>query len=555
MTSTLRVTGLSGFDTESMIEKLMEAERVKVDKVKQERQLLLWRQELYNDLNKDFANFIINTRKAFGLTTSTSTGMLLPNSYKNLSWVKKAVSSNPSIATVSAAAGVYDGNYKVSVSQLAEGVTLSSASEIANLDDEGKIINGKGERIKELQFTIYDGQVDEENQPIAFTITVSEQEEGKGITMQDVVNAINSSGANIRASYDKANKRFFLQTKGTGEKAQIKIEVDTENDNYRYFINHLNLTDGQKNEKGEPITYLAKRLAEGFQGKDAIIDFNGAQGIKSSSNTITINGITMNLTGTGDFTITVNTDVDGIYEKIKDFVDEYNKLVDKTNELLTQKRYYDYHPLTDEQKKEMKEKEIELWEEKAKSGLLRNDDIISRTMQNIRSSLYDQFDGYYKLITEIGITTEKYSAGSAGGKLAIDEEKLKKAISENPEAVMDLLFGDGDSKSDKGLVTRIYDNMIDGMEDIIEKSGTGNNSSLFQQVKYNILTDFRTRLGSRSYLDRDIQDFNNKIDELNDKLFQKENYYYQKFSALETYISQMNAQSAWLAQQFSSAGY
>lgn len=563
MINPLRFTGLSGLDTESMIEQLMEAERVKVTKVEKEKQLILWRQELYNDLNKDFANFIINTRREFGLTTTTATGALLPNSYKNLSWYKKASSSDTTVATVSASSTVFDGSYKVNVRQLAEGVTLASAEEIKNLGQDGIILNRNGDKITNLQFTIYDGQVDEMGEPVAFEINISNE---NGITMEEVARAINSAKAtvvnidgkeveysiNIRASYDSVNKRFFLQTKETGEKAQIKIEVDRDNDDYRYFINQLRLTDGQKDEEGNPITYLAKRLAEGFKGKDAVIDFNGAENMIYSSNTIRVNGITMNLTGTGEFTITVTTDVDGIYEKIKNFIEEYNKLVDKTNELLTQKRYYDYEPLTEEQKKEMTEKEIELWEEKAKSGLLRNDDIISRTMQNIRTSLFEPFNGSYSFLTQIGITTEKYSSGSAGGKLVIDEEALKKAIAEDPEGVLEILFKNGEDKTEKGLVIRIYDHMIEGMEDIIEKAGTGNEASLYRQVKSNILIDFVTRLGSRSYLDRNIEDINKKIDQLNEKLAERENYYYKRFAALESYINRMNAQSMWLAQQFNS---
>ena len=550
--SRTRLTGLSGFDTESIVEQLMEAEKAKVSKVQKERQILLWRQELYNSLNKDFANFIINTRKDFGLTISTTTGSLLPSSYKNLSWYKKALSSNTAVATVSATSSAADGIYKVNVHNLAEGVNLASGTQMDIVEDSGKIKDLNNS----LQLTIYDGQVDENGEYIAFTINIPYDEE-KGITMQDVVKAINSAkktvttedgktkeySIKIRASYDSTNKRFFLQTKETGEKAQIKIEAS--DDNTRNFIDGLKLTYKEQNVG-------ADELSIGLNGTNAQIDFNGAKNMTYSSNTITINGITMNLTGTGEFTVTVNTDVDGIYEKVKNFVDKYNELVDKASKLLTEKRYYNYEPLTDDQKKEMDDDEIKLWEEKAKSGLLRNDSIISRTMQSIRSSLYESFNGAYSLISQIGITTEKYSVGSAGGKLTIDEEKLKKAIAEDPEAVLDLLFKDGDSTADKGLVTRIYDNMIEGMEDIIEKAGIGNEASLYRQVKSNILIDFVTNLGSKSYLDKSIEDYNDRIDELNEKLAEKEEYYYQKFAALESYINQMNAQSMWLAQQFNS---
>lgn len=555
MSTDLRITGLaSGMDTESMIEKLMEVERVRVDKVQQDKQLVVWRQEIYNDLNKDFANFIINSRKDFGLTQVTSTGAFIPSSYKNLDWVKKTVSSDESIATVSSTSDAFDGTYNVKVHNLAEGVSLVSKSAIggtsnANLADQfgfgaGKKIefeiNGKKFVLGGLDENA-DGNIDKDLNEIS---------------LDDVAKLINATeGIGVKASYDKGIDRFFLQTTGTGKEAYIQIDsTDIEG---VQFINKLNLGGTLRNEAGDIINEEGSLIGKKLHGRDAKIDFNGAENIEFSSNNITINGITMNLTGEGDFAVTVATDVDAVYEKVEAFITKYNELVDKTSELLGQKRYYDYAPLTEAQKKDMEEKEIELWEEKAKSGLLKNDDIISRTMQSIRSSLYEKFDGPFSLITEIGISTEKFSRGTAGGKLEIDEKKLKEKIAENPEAIIEMLFKESTPRTETesgntgGLVTRVYDNLMQGMEDIIEKSGTGDNSNLYRDVKSNILMDFVTTLGSRSLLDKNIADFDTRIDELNDALIDKENYYYNKFAAMETYVNRMNSQSMWLAQQFS----
>ncbi|NMB08645.1 MAG: flagellar hook protein, partial [Tissierellia bacterium] len=120
MYNTMRISGLaSGIDTDEMIQQLMRAERVKVDRVEQDRQILLWRQEMYNDLNKAFANFILKSRKDFGLTSIGYNGTFRANSYENLNWVKKATSSNESIATVSSTSKAVDGSYNVNVTQLA----------------------------------------------------------------------------------------------------------------------------------------------------------------------------------------------------------------------------------------------------------------------------------------------------------------------------------------------------------------------------------------------------------------------------------------------------
>ncbi len=215
----------------------------------------------------------------------------------------------------------------------------------------------------------------------------------------------------------------------------------------------------------------------------------------------------------------------------------------------------------------MEKEDIELWEEKAKSGLLRSDDLINRTMLNIRRSLYEKsagIEGSYQLITEIGISTEKYARGSAGGKLVIDEQKLKDAIAKDPEGVMELLFKESnidnvveiDGKEVAqvgGIVTRVYENLMAGMEDIIKKSGTGENAELYRGgVKPNILLEFVSEYSSISLLDKDILQYSRRIDDLNEMLFRKENQYYAKFAAMEKAISRMNSQSMWMMQQFMS---
>ncbi len=576
MYNTMRISGLaSGIDTEEMIQSMMRAERVKVDRVEQDKQILLWRQEMYNDINKAFANFILKSRKDFGLTSIGYNGTFRTNSYQNLNWVKKATSSNESVATVSSTSKAVDGSYNVKVEQLAEGVTMASGSDISSMIKDGKIVDGGGNPITELEFTISDGSKGKDENEIGAKISLNKTD---GITMDDVVKAINSAKdkdgnvLNIRASYDHSIGRFFIQTTKTGSEVKLEITTKDESGNEAgtKFINALNLQEKITADNGD-ISYKSYEIGKELSGKNAKINFNGANDIEQSSNHITINGITMDLKAKGEFTVNIGTDVDGIYEKIKQFVDDYNELVEKTNKLLGEDQYRNYMPLTAEQKKEMDKDDIKLWEEKAKSGLLRSDEIISRTMLNTRRAIYDPFtieDGFsgkYTLITDIGISTEKYARGSAGGKLVIDEDKLKKAIAEDPDELMKLLFKESEFISEKdgkkvkkyeggGFIARIHDNLMLGMEEIIQKSGTAGESDLYRNVKGSILLEFisgsKTGKGSISLLDKDILDYNMKIDDLNVMLFRKENAYYAKFAAMEKAISRMNQQSAWMMQQF-----
>lgn len=557
MYNNLRITGLaSGIDTEEMIKGLMEAEKVRLNRVEQDKQILVWKREIYNDLNKDYANFILKSRKDFGLTTTTSTGAFLSRSYEDLTWVKKATSSDETIATVSSTSKAMNGNYEMEVKQLAEGVKAISGEKI-----DSAILKDK----TNLEFTI-NGTL----------ITVKNSD---GITMNDVVKAINSAkvkdaegkeiaSLRVRASYDTNIGRFFLQTEDTGAKSKLVISgTDGE-----AFIKALKLkVDGAEYD-------ISK--AESYTGQNAKFNFDGATDIEQSSNQFTINGIDFNLKSIGTFTTTVETDVDAFYDKIKQFVNDYNELVEKTSKFLTDKRYRDYQPLTADQKKTMEKEDIELWEEKAKSGLLRSDDLLSRTMQNLRTWMYDEVkdvEGSFNRLFQIGIDTEKYSRGVTGGKLVIDEVKLKDAIRKDPNGVLELFFKEPEYGKDKlkgvtsymsekdlsgeqirakrqqsGIVTRLYDSLISGMQDIIEKSGTGEDSNIYRNVKSNMLIEFVTKHGSISTIDKDVLELEKRIDDLNDYLIRKENSYYSQFAAMEKAISRMNQQSMWLMQQFSS---
>ena len=55
----------------------------------------------------------------------------------------------------------------------------------------------------------------------------------------------------------------------------------------------------------------------------------------------------------------VGTDAQGIYDKIKDFLTEYNNVINEMTRLYNAESAKDYEPLTDEEKEAMSEKEVE----------------------------------------------------------------------------------------------------------------------------------------------------------------------------------------------------
>lgn len=558
--SNLRIGGLAtGMDLESIVKDLMKIEQLRLDKLEQQRTRTQWQQEAYHNINKTFANFILDVQKAFGLTKAGSTGFI-KQSVSSLNWVKTATSGDESILTATARANSVAGTHTIEVEQLATNWSAASAGKIGS--ENGVITLQEGD---EINFTINGWQfttktIEElggiENVDLEKYAHISRGEDGS-VRLSDVAKAINQAGIGVTAHYDAAIDRFFLQTTGTGSDNGITIKDDSVLGGTNFIGgvgNYLNLryTDAEGQQRWV-------RSGKTYTGQDAIVHFGAARDLRFSSNQFTLNNIDFHIKSVGETTVTVDTDVDGVFNKIVDFVNQYNELIDKVNNLLTEKANRNYQPLTKEQKEAMSEKEIELWEEKAKSGLLSRDMYLSQTLQQMRTGLYqkvgDKETGL--LISSFGITTEAYVAGSMGGKLVIDEIKLKEAIRNDVDSVLELLFAqpdssvaEGEERAHTGIVSRVFNDLTDGMKQIINKAGHGGDADLYRKVDSRMLLDFVVEQGSISFLQKDIAKIDERIYNFQAQMLRKENQYWAQFTALEKAINQMNAQAAWLAQQF-----
>ena len=219
----------------------------------------------------------------------------------------------------------------------------------------------------------------------------------------------------------------------------------------------------------------------------------------------------------------------------------------------------------------MTEKQIEKWESKAKSGLLKSDRLLEKMLQTMRMGMYQEVEGVegsFSQLTQLGITTEGYVAGSRGGKLVVDTAKLTEAVLTDVDGVLELFFKTADShlalksedqlsaeeikakRAQSGLITRLYDNLIVEMKGVITQAGTGEDSNLYRSVSSLMLLDFVTTHGSISMIDKNIGQLEDRIDTINYYLVKREARYWQQFTAMEKAINQMNQQSAWLMEQF-----
>lgn len=347
-------------------------------------------------------------------------------------------------------------------------------------------------------------------------------------SLNQVINKVNSSGAGITMFYDSYADKVSLTRTETGD-----------------FLNGGTLSEdpaGKINQIATSGDFTSKFLQLGtasVNGENAVFTINGME-TRRSSNTFEMTGVTFILkktTGTGETAaLSVNNDTNKVFDNIKAFVDKYNELVDKIQKKTNEQYYRDYKPLTDEQREVLSDKQQEQWEEKAKSGLLKRDPILTQVLGSMRSDFYApvenaNVDSLFKQLASIGITTT--AVYQDGGKLEIKDDVLKKAIEDNPETVENFFRGTGNTKAEQGVIQRLYDTVTGSMEKLRERAGSTNSTN------------------KQFTLGRQLDNVYSQIDRFENRLTQVEDRYWRQFTAMEKAIQRSNEQAMYLMQQFS----
>lgn len=349
-----------------------------------------------------------------------------------------------------------------------------------------------------------------------------------GDSFDATLTKISKSDLGITAFYDEYADKVTVTRTETGDfntnvYQADGMTIDTNNTEMNFmndpFLKNILQLHG-RNEKG---------------GEDAKFTINGLETGRHSNN-FTLNGVTFTLkeafNDTSPVTIGTSTDTEKVFENIKGFIDKYNETIEKINKKIGEDRYREFTPLTSEQREAMSEKEVEMWEEKAKSGLLRRDQTLMSVMDKMRVDFYGavDFEGgdQYKQLTAIGITTTNlYNVNK--GKLEINEEKLKAAINEDPEAVYQIFAADGETSSQKGIARRLRESLTTAIQNIEETAGSETKNQYTIGKNLDDLTERMTSFESRL------------------KLY--EDQYYKQFTAMEQAVQKMNQQSAYMMQQ------
>lgn len=308
-------------------------------------------------------------------------------------------------------------------------------------------------------------------------------------TLSSLISEINNNDdAQAYAFWDDAAGKLSITSKKEGA-SYVNIEAGTSN-----FTDVMGFTTSEWNDDG---TVKSSKMYTDAQelGKNAQFTINGTK-MTSTSNIVTsdisrMDGITLTLKKvsteeSGTSTLKVTQDTSGLVEAVKSFVSAYNDVLSNVDEVTANGA--DLHGETS-------------------LTSLRN------TIRSYATAKNTSNNGVYGLLSEIGISTSSADGNNLNAdtnSLTLDEDKLKKALEENPESVKSILTGEG------GVLTM--------MEDAVEQSLKA--TSGFFDVK-------------TSTLDSDIKKMETKIKKQNTYISTYKAQLEKKFATMETTIAQM----------------
>lgn len=268
---------------------------------------------------------------------------------------------------------------------------------------------------------------------------------------------------------------------------------------------------------------------------DSKIILNGAE-LTASSTTLSANGLSIDLVGLTEpgkkITFSVSNDVDAVYDSIKAFLKDYNEVMKEMNTLYSAKSARGYEPLTSEQKESMTDEDIKLWEDKIKDSLLRSDSRLGSVRDSMRNAMMTttEYNGKKYALSSFGImTSTNYMEGGMlhiygdpdDATYADKDDKLKKALAEDPEAVTSVL-------------SDIFTNLRKTMSTQMAGSKYSSALTFYDDIK----------------MKDEIKQYEEDIEEWEDKLASMEDSYYAKFTAMEKALAQLQSQQSSLGMLF-----
>ena len=576
----------SGLDIESLVKMGMMNKQNQYDKMYQTQLKQTWVKEAYNTVYTDV--------KAFKESMSTF------KMQSNMS-AMQATSSNNDVVSVTANGAAAAMNHKITVEQVASNAYLmtangqkidranNSAANSAYLKDvlfsgdatkttvdgqtsylvrngtTGNIDTFKGSDVA-ISIEVQDSdEVDSDGKPVTHKVEFTyDQIFGDNKTLNDLATAFSNSGANVQGGYDNVNDSFSLYNKTSGSANKIGLKANNEASVDLLNKLHLASYDSQNNTLGTEATFFNGTMNVAAVGTNAKATIDGKT-YESDTNKLNVANVIYNFNGVsaknadGTYqasTISVSQDTDKIVDNVKKFVETYNTLIDSLNTKYREEKNTDYKPLTKKQESEMTESQINKWNEKAKSGLLYHDNNIYSIISDMREALYTEVDAVDTVLTDARGNKYSYNSMSSigitsstnQGHITLDEEKLKKALTEDPDCVYQLFASDQDSTYISGSTNKNQSDTYTSKSDYLN---TGIANRLYNSMTTNI-RNLESYAGTsketddESYLGKLITNMNTKMTSFQTLMKSYESKLYKKYDAMEVALSKLGAQLSYI---------
>jgi flagellar hook-associated protein 2 len=577
----MRVSGInSGLDTDSIVQELVSAYSLKTEKYEKEQTKLSWKQEIWKNLNTK----VNSLYKSVG-------NMRYSSAYS----LYKTTSSDTTKASVAAGGTAVTGTQKLHILSTAQSGYLTGGK--ITTSDKSKLTGDS--KMSELGFTGESATLtlttkDDDGNDVSTNIEIK-----RGNTISEVVTKLKDAGVN--ASFDETNGRIFVSSQATGANGDFTLTAATKkklpefetdpvtgdlvpkkDDDGNIIMTEQEITDEDEKKTNETMLNLLGLNAEStdsskkavkLDGSDAVISLNGVV-YTSTTNSFSINGLSITTNAVTDdldevldslgsdeleklytdengkktdtinwtnfdasklsnskaITVTTSADTQGIYDSIKDFLTNYNNIINEITELYNADSASDYEPLTDDEKDSMSDTEISKWETKIKDSLLRRDSTLSSLMNSMMNSMAQSItiDGKKYSLSSFGIQTLGYLNAAENEQNAYHingdeddentsgyEDKLMAAITSDPETVVEFM---------KKLASNLYTAIDNQMQSTTLRS------------RYSIYND-KEMTTQYTNLTKTISDWEDKVSD-------KEDYYYSKFSSMETALAKLNSQTS-----------
>ena len=387
----------SGLKLSDILDSLSTAEKASLTPISNQQSAYTAKLSAYGTLSSALttfqsANTALNSADLFSATTAVS-------------------SSSAFSATTSGS--VVAGKYSISVTQLAQAQTLTSAVQTSNTTALGD----SSAASRTLSIKLTDGTSKD------ITLT-SDQTSLTG--MRD---AINSANAGVSASIIKTGDgayRLSLTASKTGEANAVSSITVTGDDTLKGIVAF------------DSADTAASKLEVSVEAQDAELTVNNVE-IKSSTNTISdaLEGITLNLNDvtSGNQTLNITQDTSKATTAISNFVTAYNTLLDQFNSLT---KYTAVETGADTQD--------------SSNGALLGDSTLRTIQTQIKSMLTNNASSStYKTLAQIGVTSDPST-----GELTLDSDKLKTELTKDPAGVKEMILGDGKTT---GITTKLATNL------------------------------------------------------------------------------------------------